>query len=172
MAFESGAAFYKPGYVRGYVFDPKAPGTRWAVGLFHNGSLVGTYFADMFKEEPGRDPRTPSDCGFEFNLNKAVFRDADTLTIKVLNTGHVIVDTRMKSMKAWREASAHITAVSVRHANGLTLTGHLNDAVSKHPSYEILAYDGDRIVGRSRLYRWQHIGNQAMPTGGVLGLSF
>jgi GT2 family glycosyltransferase len=169
MPFESGAEFYKPGYVRGYVFDPEALGTRWAVGLFHNGHLVGTYFADLFTQEQSRDPRTPGDCGFEFNLNKAVFRDADTLTIKVLNTGHIIVDTPMKSMQAWREAGEQISAGTVRHANGLTLTGHLNDTVSKHPSYEILAYDGDRIVGRSRLYRWQHIGNPRNANGRRVG---
>lgn len=169
MPLESAVDFYQPGFIRGYVYDPQKLSQRWAVGLFHNGHLVGTYYADQTIEAFEDTIDVPFDCGFEFNLNKAVFNDKDLLTISVLNAEHTITEVCMKDFKDWRVAGEGLNAGLVRHASGLTLSGHLNDTVTKHPSYEILAFDGDDLVGRTRLYRWQHIGNPRNANGQRVG---
>lgn len=159
MAFLSDAEYFKPGYIRGFVFAPDAAEMRWAVGLFHNARLIGTYFADGDTQTDAPPPDVPPDCGFEFNLSTAVLAQTDTLTMRVLNGDHVISHVALNSMKPWRDPDTRLAAGSVRHAHGLTISGHLDHGITETPSFEILAFDGDDIVGRSRFYRWQHIGD-------------
>ena len=42
MPFLSEVEFFRPGYVRGAVFDPAQPDRRWVVGLLLNGQLSTT----------------------------------------------------------------------------------------------------------------------------------
>lgn len=175
MQLKSNVEFYKPGYIRGYVIDTESQGVRWAVGLYHNNILFGTYYADeyfedlSFKDTEMNLDRIPRDCAFEFNLNKAFFEKKDRLSIRVINTDHIVCDICLSDHTEWWDVDGRFPLGHVRHANGLTLTGYLNDAVTEHPSYEILAYDGDTVVGRSRMFRWQHIGNPRSPHGQRVG---
>lgn len=190
MVFDSEASFHAPGYLCGHVYDVETPGLRWAVGLFHNDRLTGTCFADLAvlssaaqqteaevsyvcaaaSEDATALGSVPPDCRFEFNINTSLLKAGDRLSLKVLNTGHVIADQLLdEDMDIWRDTAAGVAAGHVRHVNGLTLSGHLNDAVTEHPSYEILAYDGDHIVGRTRVFRWQHIGDPRSAHGRRVG---
>ena len=157
--FESQIDLLKPAVLRGFVFAPDAPQMRWSLGIFLNGDLIGTYHAidpvpDCF------DIHTqPFDCGFEINLGRSVFAETDVLQVRVLNTEHVVAHLLLKQEKRWRSATEDDRPGHVRHAHGLTLSGVLDDAITELPSHEILVWKGEEIVGRTRVYRWQHVGD-------------
>lgn len=165
MPFLSEVEFFRPGYVRGAVFDPAQPDRRWVVGLLLNGQLSTTGRAEADCENWCKKPGMPSDCGFEFNLNVGILQDTDKIALTVVNTDEIIREVTIADLADWRDPYERDSAGHVRHVHGLTLSGLLDNGVTEFPAYEVLAFDGDRVVGRTRIYRWQHIGDPRRPEG-------
>ncbi len=164
MAFLSDVKAWRPGLLTGHVVDPDRPDLRWVVSLTVNGAPVAHRTADADTPD-GAAPGTPPDCGFAFDVNLPVLGQEDVLAVTVANDGTVLGEVAMVGRDDWLDPAARDRAGFVRHAAGLTLTGVLDSAVTAAPSYEVLAFDGDRIVARTRVYRWQHIGDPASPAG-------
>lgn len=165
MPFLSEVEFFRPGFIRGAVFDPNRPDRRWVVGLSLNGQLSTTGLAEARCGDWCRLPGAPSDCGFEFNLNAAILHDTDRIALSVVNSDEVLLQATLADLGPWRDPSERDSAGHVRHVHGLTLGGVLDNGVTEFPAYEVLAFDGDRVVGRTRLFRWQHIGDPRRPEG-------
>ncbi|QYZ70040.1 glycosyltransferase family 2 protein [Neotabrizicola shimadae] len=155
MPFRSECRFIAPGVLRGYVEMVDEPTRHWHVGLFVDNELQGTCLSDL--------PLTLTEEGngasaFEFNLVTERLADAEELCVKVLNTGHVIARFAPSDLLSWREGANAGPVGFVRHAQGLVISGVIENAVTELPAYEIVALEGDRVVGRTRLFRWQHVG--------------
>ncbi len=166
MTFRSDHAFTAPGLLQGHVLRPAQPGQIWHVGLFVQDRLISTVAADLPGEAAADDARFGH--GFTLRLNTSAMDPQDRLRLEVLNTAHVILDTTLAALHA-APPPARARGASVRHLHGLTLTGLLEDSVTDLPSYEIVALEGERIVGRSRVWRWQHVGQAQDPLGRALG---
>lgn len=165
MPLLSDVEFFSPGYIRGAVFDPQQGERRWIVGLYHNGQLAATCLAELACADWCQIPDLPSDCGFEFNVNLSALQETDLLALAVVNADAVLAEQSLALLKDWRDPTGRAQAGQVRHVQGLTLAGVIDNGVTELPSYEILALDGDRIVGRSRMFRWQHIGDPKLAEG-------
>ena len=169
MPFLSEVEFFRPGFVRGAVVDPSHPWRRWVVGLSLNGRLATTTLAEGNSTAWCQRPGFPPDCGFEFNLNSAALRDSDLITLTVVNSDHILAETAGADVPNWLDSTARDRAGYVRHVHGLTLSGVLDNGVTEFPAYEVLAFDGDRVVGRTRVFRWQHIGDPRLPDARAVG---
>lgn len=167
--FDSRIELTRPAFIRGYVLDQDRPDRRWVVGLFRNGDYVGSCHAIEPTAHWAETLEGAEDCGFEFNVTRAAFGDTDRLRLHVLNTDHFIADIAIRDEALWRAPTEEDRPGFVRHAHGVTLAGVLEDMVTEHPSYEVLALEGERIVGRTRLFRWQHVGNPKNPMGRRVG---
>lgn len=160
MAFRSELRAWRPGLLDGHVIDPDRPDRRWVVSLCINGQPLAHCLADADTPDAS-GPGLPPDCGFAFDLNTAILAPDDILSVEVANEGTVLGRIALADAAGWQEATARDRAGFVRHVAGLTLSGVLDNGVTAAPSYEVIAFDGDRIVGRTRAYRWQHIGDPA-----------
>jgi GT2 family glycosyltransferase len=160
MTFRSELRAWRPGMLDGHVIDPARPDRRWVVSLLVNGQPVAHRLADADTPDAS-GPDLPADCGFAFDLNLAVLAADDILAVAVANEGTILGEIALSDVQGWNDPAARDRAGFVRHVAGLTLAGVLDSAVTAAPSYEVIAFDGDRIVGRTRLYRWQHIGDPA-----------
>lgn len=168
MTFRSDHAFAPPGLLHGHVLLPAQQERIWHVGLFVNDRLIGASAADHPGEAAADDPRFGH--AFHLRLNTTALEPQDQLRLEVLNTTHIICDTTLEALQSTlHPAATSARGASVRHQHGLTLTGLLEDSVTDLPSYEIVASEGERIVGRSRVWRWQHIGGAQDPQGRALG---
>lgn len=156
MPFLSDAAFTEPGLVQGHVLLDSQPERHWHVGLFVNGRLMGAMTAGL--------PDESGDHGFRFSLNPAALQGDDLLRIEVLNAGHVIIERTFLNLRG-RAIPAPRAAGAIHHQHGLMISGTVENGVTDLPSYEILAMEGDRIVGRCRVTRWEHVGNPQDPLG-------
>lgn len=161
MPMQSDLRFVAPGLLQGFVQAANQPDRIWHVGLFVNNRLLETQIADR---PEAAQPGWPAGHGFAFTLNQAALNDRDQLRLQVLNHPHILCDQGFASLRAQPAPTARGLAF-VRHAHGLTLSGVLEDGVTEFPAYEILALEGERIVGRSRIWRWQHIGDPQSPQG-------
>lgn len=169
MKFASDIDLSRPAMLRGYVFCPEMPNRRWTIGLFLNGGLIGSYQAIDPIPHPFSASGKPFDCGFEINLTSAAFLHTDIFELKVLNTEHRLARIEIGQEHVWRAPTEEDRRGFVRHAHGLTISGVMDDTVTQHPTYEILAWDGDDIVGRTRIYRWQHVGDGKNALGKRVG---
>lgn len=167
--FRSALSLTEPGVLTGYVFHPDAPDRLWSVGLVHNGRVLSMAFADAATPADLHQPGLPDQCGFSFNVTGTAFQKGDTLEVQVININYIIGAVDLQREEAWRRPMDDEPAGYVRHANGLTLTGLFEDEVTRFPSYEVLAFDGDEVVGRTRIYRWQHVGNAKNVLGKRVG---
>ena len=161
MPMQSDLRFIAPGLLQGFVQAANQPDRIWHVGLFVNGRLLETQTADR---PEAAQPGWPAGHGFAFTLNQAALQDRDRLRLQVLNHPHILCDQGFAALRD-RPAPTARGLAFVRHAHGLTLSGVLEDGVTEFPAYEILAMEGERIVGRSRIWRWQHIGDPQSPQG-------
>lgn len=160
MPFISELAFHEPGLLQGHVQLATQPERQWHVGLFLNGRLLGATAADM----PIASRAMSGNHGFRFSLNSAALQDEDILRAEVLNDGHIILEQKFSTLRG--SASPALRAAgTLRHQRGLMLSGTLENGVNELPSYEVVAMEGDRIVGRCRVTRWEHIGNPQDPLG-------
>lgn len=169
MTFETDVDLTRPAMLRGYVYSPEMPQQRWVLGLFLNNDLIGSYHAIDPIPHPFESDEKPFDCGFEINLSSSVFLHTDVFELRVLNTNHVLAALDIGKERFWRAPTEEDRLGFIRHAHGLTIAGVLDDTVTRHPSYEVLAWDGDEIVGRTRLYRWQHVGDGKNTLGKRVG---
>lgn len=162
MPYLSDHEVFRPGLLRGFVTHSDQPGRTWQVGLFQGEALLGCCLADQ-RTDPARG--WPAFCGFEFNLQPEALEDDAELRLQVINTNHVIARLRRSDLDQGVSSEGRRAAGFVRHVQGLTLTGTLDNGVTDLPGYEIIAMVGDRIVGRSRFWRWQHVGAPDNPLG-------
>ena len=163
MPFLSDLTFTEPGLLRGHVLLDSQPDRQWHVGLFVNGRLLGATPADL-PVDLDCNPGWIGEHGFRFSLNPRALQDVDVLRVEVLNAGHIIFEHEFLNLR--KTTSPVIRGPgSLRHARGLMLSGTVENGVTDLPSYEILAMEGDRIVGRCRVNRWEHIGNPQDPLG-------
>lgn len=161
MPFLSDCAFAAPGLLRGYVMLEGQPDRLWHVGLYANGRFLGATLADQESDAGGEAYRGH---GFHFSLNPAALDDRDVLRLEVLNTRHVIVEGRLPDLR--HDAPQTLIAPgTLDYGYGLTISGTIENGVTELPSYEIVAMEGEDIVGRCRITRWQHIGNPQDPLG-------
>lgn len=164
MPFHSDHAFVAPGLLQGHVVLAAQPDRIWHVGLFVNNRLLAALPADL-PGEPGRDPAIPTGHGFGFTFNAAALSQADVIRLEILNTSHVITETTMADLRQTAAQRPARMAAQVWHQHGLTLMGQLEDGITDLPQYEIIALEGERLVGRSRALRWQHVGAAQDPAG-------
>lgn len=162
MSFLSDYQVFKPGYLRGFVTQTAQPGRNWEVGLFKDDTLLGTCLADL-----RTDPATgwPAFSGFEFNLLPAALLDDEELHIQVINCDHQIARLSRRDWEQGAASKGRRTPGLVRHVQGLTLAGTVDNGVTDLPDYDIIAIVDDTIVGRSRMWRWQHVGQADDPMG-------
>lgn len=163
MPFLSDLTFSEPGLLQGHVLRGSQPDRQWHVGLFVNDRLLGATVADL-PAEPGEEPCGSGAHGFRFSLNPSALQDTDILRIAVLNTNHIIYEQNFSDLRKALKSTRR-TLGSIRHVRGLMLSGTVENGVTNLPSYEILAMEGDRIVGRCHVDRWEHIGNPQDPLG-------
>lgn len=163
MPFLSDLNFSAPGLLQGHVLRGSQPDRQWHVGLFVNDRLLGATMADL-PAEPDKEPCGSGAHGFRFSLNPSALQDTDILRIAVLNTNHIIYEQNFSDLRKALKSTPR-TLGSIRHVRGLMLSGTVENGVTDLPSYEILAMEGDRIVGRCRVDRWEHIGNPQDPLG-------
>jgi GT2 family glycosyltransferase len=161
MPFLSDCIFVEPGLLRGHVRLEGQPGRHWHVGLSVNGQFLGATLADL----PGGTTEVAAQGhGFHFSLNPAALDERDELRLEVLNTSHVIADCRLSDLRA-QGVPDMIAPGRLDYGYGLTISGTVENGVTDLPSYEILAMEGEAIVGRCRVNRWQHIGKPQDPRG-------
>ncbi len=167
MQFDSALRLSPPADVKGYVTSPEDRHTSWTVGLFHNEQLVGMQTADDLVDASFNLPGMTQPCGFEFTINVSSLRKTDRLEVRVVNTDHVIGRFGPQDLLQQKHPVEKLDrdVGIVRHVLGLTLAGHLSDEVTGASSYEILAMYNDKIVGRTRVDRWRHIGDPTSPLG-------
>lgn len=164
MSFLSDHAFIAPGLLQGHVVLAAQPDRVWHVGLFVNDRLLTALPADL-PGEAGRDPAIPPGHGFGFTFNAAALKEPDVIRLEVLNTSHVIAEATWADLRQQQVPRPAQMAAQVWHQHGLTLMGQLEDGITDLPQYEILALEGERLVGRSRALRWQHVGAAQDPAG-------
>lgn len=151
-----------PGYLCGFIRQSDAPDRIWWVGLFVNGELADTCLADRtINSAQG----WPDGHGFGFNLPINRLEHSAELTLRVLNTPFTIAHLSVADLEAAGKPAQGGAMGRIDEVHSLTISGLMEDGVSALPSYEILAFEGDRIVGRSRVWRWQHVGAAGDPTG-------
>lgn len=160
MRFHHDLSLIAPALLQGRLRAPGQPGRHWHIGLFVNDRFHGAVAADL----PLADPRAETGEGFAITLNLAALQDADLIRLEVLGTEHVLTETTLAELRGGRAAPVS-GAGSVWSVRGLTLAGRLEDGMTRLPSYEILAFEEDRLVGRSRIWRWQHVGEPQDPMG-------
>lgn len=158
MPFQSELSLIAPALLQGRLLAPGQPGRVWHVGLFVNDRFQGAVAADQPLARPSGAQTAPAGEGFAVTLNLAALHDADMIRLEVLGTDHVIVEAPLAKLRGTR-ADPVTGAGAVWAVRGLTLAGRLEDGVTALPSYEILAFEDDRLVGRSRIWRWQHVGD-------------
>lgn len=162
MPFLSDHQIFRPGFLRGFVMHTDQPGRNWQVGLFRGDTLLGCCLSDLHTD-PACD--WPAFYGFEFNLQLGALEDDAELRLQVVNTDHVIARLQRSDLERGASSEGRRAAGFVRHVQGLTLTGTIDNGVTDLPSFEIVAMEDDRIVGRSRFWRWQHVGAPDNPLG-------
>ncbi|WP_134681989.1 glycosyltransferase family 2 protein [Paracoccus ravus] len=165
MPFLSDLAFTAPGLLRGHVYRKSQPARQWHVGLFVNDHLLGATLADLPDDsmDEARDG-TIDDHGFQFSLNPAALQETDLLRVEVLNQGHVIAERRVSDLRLQPSPAGPGVARISRH-RGLMLSGTVENGVTELPAYEIFAMEGERLVGRCQINRWEHVGNPQDPLG-------
>jgi|GEM_PF-6225089 len=163
MPFLADIAFTEPGLLRGHVMLDSQPERQWHVGLFVNDHLLTATLAAL-PADAGDPAGWPRDHGFHFNLNLSALDDTDVLRLEVLNENHVILEQQVANL---RKGAGPVpqAAGTVHYTRGLTLRGIVENGVTELPSYEIFAMESERIVGRCRINRWEHIGDPKNPLG-------
>lgn len=161
MPFQSDCTFAAPGLLRGFVMLEGQPDRHWHVGLYANGRFLGATLADRESDAEGQ---ANHGHGFHFSLNPAALDDRDVLRVEVLNTSHVIAEGRLSDLR--HDVPQTLMAPgTLDYGYGLTISGTIENGVTELPAYEIVAMEGEDIVGRCRITRWQHIGNPQDPLG-------
>ena len=163
MPFLSDIAFTEPGLLRGHVMLDSQPERQWHVGLFVNDRLLTATFAAL-PSDMGEQAGWRRDHGFHFSLNLGALGDSDVLRIEVLNEDHVIIEQSLVNLRRLSGPAQQATG-TVHYVSGLTLRGIVENGVTDLPSYEVFAMEGDRIVGRCRINRWEHVGDPKNPLG-------
>lgn len=156
MPFRSECRFVAPGVLRGFVEKVDQPDRHWQVGLFVDGELQGTCLSDLPLPTVEAWQRGR---GFEFNLIGPERLEGDELTVLVVNTDHVVARFSQGDFRPAQSAVAKGPVGFVRHVQGLVLAGTIENDVTDLPAYAVFAREGDRIVGQTRLFRWQHVGD-------------
>ena len=151
-----------PGYLCGFIRQSDAPDRTWWVGLFVDGELADTCLADRtINSAQG----WPDGHGFGFNLPMPRLERSAELTLRVLNTSFTIARLTLADLEPAGKPAQGTATGQIDEVHGLTISGLMEDGVTALPSYEMLAFEGDRIVGRSRIWRWQHVGAAGDPAG-------
>lgn len=163
MPFLSDFTFTEPGLLCGHVLLDSQPERYWHVGLFVNNRLLGVTLADL-PDEFGSDSGFTGDHCFRFSLNSGALQKSDIVRAEVVNTGYVILEQAFSNLRTAVTAAIRASA-TIQFQHGLTISGTVENGVSELPSYELFAFEGDRIVGRCRINRWEHIGNPQDPLG-------
>lgn len=165
--------FRAPGNIVGAVWARSQKDRQWAVGLFQNYRLIDSQVADLEGENAGLPEGEFQNNGFRFTVNEAALRSSDLLEVRVLNTDHVVGELTKEEMS---ENSRDDTGVAseafvgtVRHVIGLTLEGEMFDVLPDNSSYEVLALKNGRIVGRSQIDKWRHVGDPTDVLGAKAG---
>ncbi len=140
--------------VRGHVFDPAAPNTRFVVELMADGLPIGLARADVYIHDLQTAGLGDGCFGFVFVFAQSLFANAAVLDVRLANTGEPVgVPIRLDRLPP---AAPPEPAASVRWLGGLRFSGALARGDREGKTRVKALVDGE-VVAETGATGWTHV---------------